>query len=203
MTVRINKTFSPPLKMSGGGPQGSILGVMIFNVSIDDIEESAPGFLQDTDDDIHVGDFFDTVDRSYLRDVEAGLDPTGSLLPSVQASDILDSWESLSKTGVTDVDVEPDPALSLPDPRFGRNISVSKATKSQHLFRLIECNAAFRGMQINNGETQMLTISAATSYDAESYLNTSDDSRIDCGPSMRVLGFHFNRQPNVSLTKSF
>ena len=43
MTLRVNNTWSNPLPVYGGVPQGSILGVMLFNISTDDLED------QDTD----------------------------------------------------------------------------------------------------------------------------------------------------------
>ena len=39
MTVRVNNTWSDPLPVYGGVPQGSILGVLLFNVSTDDLED--------------------------------------------------------------------------------------------------------------------------------------------------------------------
>ena len=39
MLVRINATWSAPLLVYGGVPQGSILGVLLFNVSTDDLED--------------------------------------------------------------------------------------------------------------------------------------------------------------------
>ena len=87
MSVRVNKSFSPPLPVNGGCPQGSLLGVMIFNVSTDD-KELAPGkVLQDLGrDEVHVGDFFDEADREYLRQNERQMlliNETGVLIPGL------------------------------------------------------------------------------------------------------------------------
>ena len=49
MSVRINKDFSPPLPVNGGCPQGSLLGVYLFNVSVDDIEQTPAAILEETE----------------------------------------------------------------------------------------------------------------------------------------------------------
>lgn len=64
------------------------MGVLIFNVSTDRIEVTPEDLLEDTLEDVHVGEFFDTVDRDYLGQSESGLaisteNSDSELLPSI------------------------------------------------------------------------------------------------------------------------
>lgn len=80
----------------------------------------------------------------------------------------------------------------------GVEMSVVKAIKSEVHFRTVENNAKGRGMIVNNDKTKMLCISAARSYQPEPYLISSDGTRIDCVKSAKILGFHFDTNPNVA-----
>ena len=71
MSVRINKSFSPPLPVNGGCPQGSLLGVLIFNVSTDGVELPENSLLGELGgNEFSVGDLFDEADSQYLRENE-------------------------------------------------------------------------------------------------------------------------------------
>ena len=68
MSVRINKSFSPPLPVNGGCPQGSLLGVLIFNVSTDDVELAADSLLGELGGgEVNVREFFDEADSQFTR----------------------------------------------------------------------------------------------------------------------------------------
>ena len=87
--------------MNGGCPQGSLLGVFLFNVSTDNVEQS-PDSTQETDA-VRVGKFFDEADRNYLLQNESlELNLSSELLPSINMS----SDSSLS-------DYEPDHAPAM------------------------------------------------------------------------------------------
>ena len=42
MLVKVGQVLSKPRRVCGGCPQGSILGVFLFNATIDDLEEDCP-----------------------------------------------------------------------------------------------------------------------------------------------------------------
>ena len=74
------------LPVIGGCPQGSLLSVLLFNVSIDDVELSAAQKLEELDrDDVDLGEFFDRVDREYLSNanVNIGLNNGSDLIPNI------------------------------------------------------------------------------------------------------------------------
>ena len=90
MSVRVNSTYSDPMPLNGGCPQGSLLGVIIFNVSVDTIEDTPSIFPED--ETIRIGPAYDTRDRDFLRAHESVsgsmtyLNPDSSLLPSISVS---------------------------------------------------------------------------------------------------------------------
>ena len=45
MTVRVGEYWSDPRPVYGGVPQGSLLGVFLFNVATHDLEESSAGVV--------------------------------------------------------------------------------------------------------------------------------------------------------------
>ena len=61
MSVRVDDTWSKPRPVHGGVPQGSILGILLFNVSTDDLEDEEGAELT----------FVDTDESSSSRDVNS------------------------------------------------------------------------------------------------------------------------------------
>ena len=72
------------------------------------------------------------------------------------------------------------------------------ARQCEDLFRTISNNANKIGMSVNQKKTQMVRISAANSYNAQSFITTPTGEQIWSGPSMKILGFCFGEGPNVN-----
>ena len=58
MCVRVQNSWSAPRPVTGGCPQGSILGVFLFNVTTDDLEEDSPYILEAERPVIEIDDGF-------------------------------------------------------------------------------------------------------------------------------------------------
>ena len=52
-------------------------------------------------------------------------------------------------------------------------------------------------MKVNTSKTSMICFSDAMSYGAEAFIYDADGNRIDSGPTMKILGFHFSDKPTM------
>ena len=52
-------------------------------------------------------------------------------------------------------------------------------------------------MKWNEGKTRMLCISSTRSYEPKPFLNTFENTEFVLVENMKILGFHFNNEPNV------
>ena len=81
MTVKVGQTMSLPRSVSGGCPQGSILGVFLFNSTIDDLESGCTELNEDRPADGSDAEGFLESTAS-----DTGSDSGGSTVASSQAS---------------------------------------------------------------------------------------------------------------------
>ena len=79
----------------------------------------------------------------------------------------------------------------------GRPIAIARAPKSQAFYRTVSRNASLRGMKLNAGKTRLLCISPPLSYVPDPFIDDSKDDRITAVKELKILGFHFNTEPNV------
>lgn len=71
------------------------------------------------------------------------------------------------------------------------------APSSQVVFHGINNKSNDIGMRVNPDKTQTLCISSATSKTSSSFINF-ENKRIESGPHLKILGFHFDTRPTVA-----
>ena len=78
----------------------------------------------------------------------------------------------------------------------GRETRYFHSVQAQELFDRVRHVAKEKGMQLNAQKTTLLCLSAATSYDAKTYINCDSDIILSSS-KCRLLGFHFDGTPSV------
>ena len=69
--------------------------------------------------------------------------------------------------------------------------------QAQNMFRRIVARAESRGMVVNKQKTKILCISDANTYQASCHLMDPEGNKLDSGPDMKILGFHFGSRPTM------
>ena len=217
MMVKVGTVLSEERKVNGGCPQGSILGVFLFNATIDDLEEGSKE-LEDTR-------------RSLRRQPK----PTPST-PTRSSHSVLDLVESpivrqpkriprrLNYTNELDMTVPQEPNhwteakwkaavalfLRFIDDGFclskvnfensigfevnGQKYRVKHAIQAQNIFRHVVRGAESLGMVVNSQKTAMMCISGATDFVADAYILDEDLNRIGCSQKIKALGLRFSNR---------
>ena len=74
-----------------------------------------------------------------------------------------------------------------------------QAFGTQNGFRSVTSKAKERGMVVNEAKANILCISDALNYRPSTFTLDSENNRIDCSKSVKILGFYFSDRPNVNL----
>ena len=191
MAVKVGQELSKPRVVLGGVPQGSILGVFLFNVTIDNFETAssdvgrrpviggdgrpeAPPHQHERDLDVPVETPYD---RHGFKAWES------TLLAVLKYVDDNIIHEKLFMDGLVIDENGEKRAL---------------AARSQNLFRRITRVAELLGMKVNSDKTQLLCISDARTYKASAYIKDSANNVVSSVESMKILGVHFSSKPDMS-----
>ena len=198
MTVRVGQCWSSPLPVSGGCPQGSILGVFLFNLTTDDLEDDytaleagplAPGGGRG--EDITVA-FLDGA-RNVPLVAPPVEEPVGTqvlLSKPVKFVKYVDDNVSCEKLNFGNIETETDAGTGL-------RIKRKCARKSQNAFLSVTSNAGKKGLIVNEQKTSLLCVSDSLSYTPLAFITDSNGSVIECKPEMKVLGFYLTDKPSL------
>ena len=186
MTVRVGSFFSSFRTVEGGVPQGSLLGVYLFNCTIDNFESKSqdvhpygpvPPDAGPLPDDAPVLPPLTGRDHKHLA-------PFRELLLEVQKyvdDNIIHECINFDKI-----------------PTDGYTFRRFHATRTQNLFRRILAAAAACGMKVNSAKTTTMCIAEVKSYVPDAFFFDPDGIEIKTSSSMKILGFQFSNSPDMS-----
>ena len=192
MSVKVGQALSKPRIVLGGVPQGSILGVFLFNCTIDAFEAGAN----------------DVVEYPIIRGV-GGAAPApyvphdrglNERVPREYDRPGFKAWEKIAISVLKYID---DNILhekicmdGLVIDELGRKRA--RAIRTQNLFKQIVLIAEAMGMKVNAAKTMLLCISDSRTYEAAAFFEDSEGTLIESQNSMKVLGLHLSNRPNMN-----
>ena len=193
MTVRVGQSWSDPLNINGGCPQGSILGVFLFNITTEDLEEKYEKFeseLHDTGDQIVT--FLNTARNVPLINppVERPVGTQTLTTKKLQIRKYVDDNVSCEKLNFAT-------EIAYRDAR-GVEIKRKRAPRSQNGFLSVTAAAVEKGMVVNENKTQILCVSDALSYTPVAFITDSRGQEIESQEQMKILGFQLCNRPTMS-----
>ena len=181
MSVKVGQAMSRPRVVLGGVPQGSILGVFLFNATIDSFEAAS----KDLESYFVVGGGTTPTaappqhDRSLDMPVPPEYDRPG-----------FRAWEGFLLSVLKYVDDN-----IIHEKMFMDGLVIDengekkgRAVRSQNLFRQITRIAELMGMKVNTDKTMVLCVSDSRTYKAAAYIEDSDGCRVDSVNKLKILG---------------
>ena len=191
MSVKVGQEVSAPRIVLGGVPQGSILGVFLFNATIDSFESSSRDVLP-----------YDVIGGNGLPQANPPQHDQSLNMPAEQPYDRpgFKAWEDWLLRVLKYVDDNLiHEKICLDGLVIDENgMKVARAIRTQNLFRQISRVARNMGMKVNSAKTLLMCISDSRTYKAGAFFEDEDGIRIDSTDHMKILGVHFSSRPDVS-----
>lgn len=195
MTVRVGEKWSVPRSVNGGCPQGSILGVFLFNVTTEDLEEEFEKFEKNRleprqDTNVRINPNVRNVPAGLIRPPPETKVGTQVLTQKpVTIRKYVDDNLSCEKLNFGNV-----PIISID----GVQTKIKQALSSQNAFISVSTKAKEKGMIVNESKTALLCISDSLNFKTLAYIEDSTGERIDCVEHIKVLGFYLSDRTGVS-----
>ena len=200
MTVRVGESWSLPRVVNGGCPQGSILGVFLFNVTTEDLEEGFEKFerarLSIADPPVSPDPEFvimpnvvNVPRRLIMPPLETRVGTQVLVQKPVTIRKYVDDNVSCEKLNFGNV------LVTLND--RGERVKIRQAISSQNAFISITSNAIAKGMLVNEDKTNLLCVSDSINFKTLAFIEDSNGNKIECGTDMKILGFYFSDRTGV------
>ena len=191
MTVKVGNCFSSLRNVDSGAPQGSLLGVSLFNSYIDDFE----AFSNDVTNYNPTPDY-NLTERAPNPPVGLPVPPE----PSERDYRHLPPWEEvlLQVLKYIDDNIINEKINFDNVPTDGRFIRTKRAVRTENLVSEIFHQATWLGMVINALKTHCLCISDLKSYLPKAFIKDPDGNNINCQDKIRILGFTFSSNPDMA-----
>ena len=192
MTVKVGDAKSSLKDIEGGVPQGSLLGVHLFNSTIDNFEAFArdaheygpwpaetlsPEELLQLPADLPVNVTTATRDHKHLPIFRER---------AIGVQKYVDDNILVEKINFDRVRTD------------GYTFRTIQAIKLQNVFRQIVARAEIYGMAVNASKTQAMLISEVKSYIPQAYFYDSNGVKITTRSEMKILGFHLSSSPDMT-----
>ena len=192
MSVKVGSYRSRPRPVLGGVPQGSRLGVFLFNCTIDNFEAfsgdvASYGPLPQ-----------ETLSRGELAAISPDLPlPTYDNSRNYKHLPPFAELPLLVQKYVDDnIIVE---RINFDQiPTDGYTFRIIEAIRTQNLFRQIVARALACGMQVNASKTQCMLVSEVKSYIPGAFFHDSAGVKISNTNRMKVLGFQLSSAPDMA-----
>ena len=193
MAVKVGQAFSSPRIVLGGVPQGSILGVFLFNATTDSFEAGS----KDVDRYMVIGGRQDRQPDLDLDEYDRSLDNKPA--PAYNRPGFR-AWHHKPLVVLKYVDDN----IILEKVFFDGSVidengqKVLRALWSENLFNRITFIAESNGMRMNDSKTVLLCISDAQTFEPVAYIVDRSGNRILPKERMKFLGVNFSSRPDAS-----
>ena len=191
MTVKVGGVFSNPKNVDRGAPQGSLLGVTLFNSYIDDFEAHSTDIV-----DYNPSENYELMPQAPNppQDKPVPMEPAGRdyrhLPPWVQ--------QLIQVLKYVDDNILNEKINFDNVPTDQSACRTKRAFRTENLVHSIVHQATSLEMVINSLKTHSLCISDLKSYLPRAYFIEPSGNTISSQDSMKILGFTFSSTPDMA-----